>query len=102
MTAKIRRKPKGPMSKRDAEASLFGMVEEFVIDSDLLSFTDHAGINLQRVPPDQVWDAFCSHYERGDAGVDFEKFLFDFTTWGPIASRIVELQLEKARNASGS
>jgi hypothetical protein len=36
---------------------------------------------------------FLGHYTHGDAGVDMDKFLFDFTTWGPIASRIVELQL---------
>ena len=89
------------MSKRDAEASLFGMFEEFVIDGDLLSFTDHAGIDLRRVHPERVWDRFRSHYERGDDGVDFKKFLKDFTTWGPIASRVVELQME-ARDAANA
>jgi hypothetical protein len=102
MAAKTKRKPKGQMSKRDAENSLAGMFEELVIDGDLLSFTGHAGINLQRVPADQAWDVFRGHYERGDAGVDFEKFLTDFATWGPIASRVVEIQLEKARNAAGA
>ena len=102
MMARTRRKPKGPMSKQDAENSLAGMFEEFLIDGDLFSFTDHAGINLRRVPADKAWDTFRGHYERGDAGVDFEKFLTDFATWGPIASRVVELQLEKARNAVGA
>jgi hypothetical protein len=102
MTAKTKRKPKGPMSKREAENALWGMFEEFLIDGDLLSFTDHAGIDLRRVPPDRAWDKFGGHYERGDAGVDFDKFLFDFATWGPIASRVVEIQLEKARNAANA
>ena len=102
MTAKTKRKPKGLMSKREAENSLWGMFEEFLIDGDLLSFTDHVGINLWRVAPDQAWDTFRGHYERGDAGVDFEKFLTDFCTWGPIASRYVELQLEKAKNAASA
>jgi hypothetical protein len=100
MTAKTRRKPKGQMSKRESENSLWGMFEEFLIDGDLFSFTDHAGIDARRVRPDQVWDTFRGHYERGHAGVDFEKFLTDFLTWGPIASRTIELQLERARNAA--
>lgn len=101
MTAKTSRKPKS-QGEREAENSLWGMFEEFVIDGDLLSFTDHAGIDLRRVHPDQVWDRFRGHYERGHAGVDFDKFLFDFSTWGPIASRVVELQLERAENAANA
>jgi hypothetical protein len=102
MTAKTRRKPKGPMSKREAENALWGMFEEFLIDGDLFSFTDHAGIDVRHAPPDHVWDRFRGQYERGDAGVDFDKFLTDFCTWGPIASRTIELQLEQARNAAGA
>jgi hypothetical protein len=69
-------------------------------DGDLLSFTDHAGIDLRRVQADRVWDTFRGHYEH--AVVDFDKFLFDFSTWGPIASRVVEIQLEKTRNAASA
>jgi hypothetical protein len=90
------------MSKREAENALWGMFEDFLIDGDLLSFTDHAGIDLRRVQADRVWDTFRGHYERGDARVDFDKFLFDFSTWGPIASRVVEIQLEKTRNAASA
>ena len=35
------------MSQRDAEAGMWIAFEDFVIDGDLLSFTDHAGIDLQ-------------------------------------------------------
>src|ERR1700726_3420973 len=101
MTAKTRRKPKGQMSKRESENALWGMVEEFVIDGDLFSFTDHGGINVRNAPPDQGWDTCRGHYGRGEAGADFENFLFGFSTWGPIASRVVELQLGKTRNAAG-
>lgn len=69
-----------------------------MIDGRLLSFTDHAGIKLESVPPAQVWDVFRGHYTRGDA-IDVEKFATDLATWGPIASRVVELQLERSRNA---
>jgi hypothetical protein len=31
--------------------------------------------------------------------IDVEKFAPDLATWGPIASRVVELQLERSRNA---
>ena len=102
MPAKTRRKPKAPMSKREAENALWGMFEDFLIDGDLLSFTDHAGIDLRRGQADRVWDTFRGHYERGDAGVDFDKFLFDFSTWGKIASQVVEIQLEKTRNAASA
>jgi hypothetical protein len=100
VTARTRRKPKGRMSRQDAENSLWGGFEHFVIGGDLFSFTDHAGIKIPRgVAPDRVWDIFRDHYTDGDAGVDIDKFLFDFATWGPIASRVIELLQEKALNA---
>jgi hypothetical protein len=103
MTAKIRRKPKGRMSRREAEGLLWAGFEDFVIGGDLFSFTNHAGIKIPRgVASDRVWDIFRDHYTNGDAGVDMDKFLLDFSTWGPIASRIVELQMEKAGNARGT
>ncbi len=101
MTTKARRKPKGQMSKVDFENSLWGMFEELLIDGDLFSFTNHAGIDMQRVHPDQAWERFRGHYERGDEAADFQTFLKDFATWGPIASRTVELQME-ARYAANT
>jgi hypothetical protein len=35
-------------TKREAEASLWISFEDFVVDGSLLSFTDHAGIDLRR------------------------------------------------------
>ena len=103
MTAKYKRKQKGRMSRQDAEGSLWGMFEEFVIDGDLFSFTDHAGIKIPRVvEADRVWDIFRDHYTDGEAGVDMEKFLSDFATWGPIASRVIEIKREMALNAAGA
>ena len=77
------------MSQGDAEASMWTAFEDFVIDGKLLSFTDHVG----------VWDKFKAHYTR-DGRIDMDHFLKDFTTWGPIASRIVELQLGRDAKAS--
>ena len=100
MAAKIRRKPKARMSKQEAENLLWAGFEHFVMDSDLLSFTDHAGIKFPRGgDPDRVWDIFRDHYTDGDAGVDLDKFLSDYATWGPIAARVIELLQEKALNA---
>jgi hypothetical protein len=48
------------MSQRDAEAGLWSTFEDFVIDGDLLSFTDHAGIDLKGVRAERV---------RGKAGL---------------------------------
>jgi hypothetical protein len=88
------------MSKQEAENLLWAGFEHFVMDSDLLSFADHAGIKFPRGgDPDRVWDIFRDHYTDGDAGVDLDKFLSDYATWGPIASRVVEIQLERRRNA---
>jgi hypothetical protein len=88
------------MSQRDAEAGLWSGFEDFVIDGDLLSFTDHAGIDLRDVKAERVWDKFKAHYTR-HGRIDMDHFLKDFTTWGPIASRIVELQLERNAKAGG-
>ena len=76
-------------TKREAEASLWMSFEEFV-----LSFTDHTRIHLLGVRSERVWDKFKDHYTR-DGRIDMDQFLKDFTTLGPIASRIVELQLER-------
>ena len=51
-------KSKAKTSKRDDENSMWCWFEDFVIDGSLLSFTDHAGIKLEGVPPAKVWDVF--------------------------------------------
>jgi len=79
---------------REVEALLWNGFEDFVINGDLFSFTDHAGIDLTGVEGEQLWDKFRAHYTR-DNRIDMDRFLNDFTTWGPIASRIVELLLER-------
>ena len=81
-------------SLREVEALLWNGFEDFVISGDLFSFTDHAGIDLRGVKDEQIWDKFRAHYTR-DNRIDMDRFLNDFTTWGPIASRIVELLLER-------
>ena len=91
---KANQKRKARWSKRYDENSMWSWFEGLVIDGGLLSFTSHAGIELEDVPPEKVWDAFQAHYTRSGA-IDMNKFATDLATWGPIASRIVELQLER-------
>ena len=81
-------------SLRQVEALLWNGFEDFVVDGDLLSFADHAGIDLRGLEGEQIWDKFKAHYTQGGQ-IDMDRFLNDFTTWGPIASRIVELLLER-------
>ena len=73
--------------------------EEFVIEGNLASFYEHVGLKLLGIAPDDVWDAFRAHY-TAKGRIDMDRFLKDFSTWGPIASRIVELQLERNAKAS--
>jgi hypothetical protein len=91
---KANQKRKAKWSKRDDENSMWSWFEGLVIDGGLMSFTSHAGIELKDVPPEKAWDAFRAHYTRSGA-IDINKFATDLATWGPIASRIVELQLER-------
>ena len=81
-------------SLREVEGLLWNGFEDFVINGDLFSFTDHAGIDLRGLEGEQLWDKFKAHYTR-DGRIEMDRFLNDFTTWGPIASRIVELLLER-------
>ena len=92
---------KRAMSQRAAEGALWSTFEEFVMEGNLFSFTDHAGINLQDVPADRVWDMFKAHYTRNNR-IDIDRFVNDFSTWGPIASRIVELLLEERNGTAGT
>jgi hypothetical protein len=94
MTTKAKRKS----TERDDEGSLLSAFEDFAIDGDLLSFTDHAGIKTQGVAADRMWDVFRDNYTT-DGAIDLGKFATDLATWGPIASRVVALQLER-RNAA--
>jgi hypothetical protein len=59
------------ISQRDAEAALWNHFEEFVTGGDLVSFCEHAGLNLVGIAPDRVWDAFREHYtsNRMDSGI---------------------------------
>jgi hypothetical protein len=89
----VSKRKKDWISQRDAEAALWNHFEEFAIEGDLVSFCDHVGLKLRDIAPDGVWDAFREHY-TGNGRIDLDRFVTDFTTWGPIASRIVQLQLE--------
>jgi hypothetical protein len=84
---------KGWISQRNAEAALWNHFEEFVTEGDLASFCEHIGLKFRGIAPDAVWDAFREHY-TANSRINMDRFVTNFATWGPIASRIVELQLE--------
>jgi hypothetical protein len=79
-----------------AEGRLFGLFEDLVQDGSIVSFCEHAGIPFVNVAPDQAWPNFRKHY-ASDLTVDEERVATDLATWGPIASRVVELQLRQGR-----
>ena len=82
MTSKKRKRG---ISQRDAEGILWQMFEDFVTDGS---------IDLRSVHAEKVWDKFLAHYSQSGR-IDMDHYTKDFATWGPIASRIVELQMEK-------
>lgn len=86
------------MSQRDAEGALWSTFEDFVTEGNLFSFTDHAGIDLRDIEAGRVWNKFRAHYTR-NGRIDMDQFLNDFSTWGPIASRVVELLQERNAKA---
>ena len=89
----VSKRKKDWIRQRDAKVALWNHFEEFVIEGNLASFCDHVGLKLRDMAPDGVWDAFREHY-TANGRINMDRFVTDFATWGPIASRIVELQLE--------
>jgi hypothetical protein len=86
---------------KDAETRLLGLFEDLMRDPPeigVLSFSKHAGLDLLALPPAEWWSAFRAHY-TADGAVDENRIGGDLATWGPIAARVVELQL-KARVAA--
>ena len=72
---------------------MWSIFEDFVIDGDLHSFTDRAGINLRGVKAERVWDTFKVHYTR-NGRIDMDHFL-----------RLLDVgpdRLEDCRTAAGS
>jgi hypothetical protein len=81
------------INQHDAEAALWIHFEEFVTEGNLVSFCEHIGLKLRDIAPDAEWDAFWEHYTE-NVRINMDRFVNDFFAWGPIASRIVELQRE--------
>ena len=77
------------MSQRDAEAGMWIAFEDFVIDGNLLSFTDHAGIDLQGVRAEQVWDIFLAHYKRDGRTIANVEWLGCLKEWAAISAALV-------------
>lgn len=104
MRSKVGENRRPPTSKvvRDSgkpDAKLHGIFTELVMDREetgILSFCRHAGIVLPS-DGDAWWPTFQAHYRDGEA-IDHGRVCRDLATWGPIASRVVEIQLEARRH----
>lgn len=74
---------------------LRSIFEDLVMDrgvTGIVSFCSHAGISLpQHNAGETWWPTFSAHYRDGAA---LDQLCTDLATWGPIASRVMEIQLE--------
>lgn len=83
---------------RDPATALRTIFDDLVMDrteTGIVSFCAHAGIPLSQTVGDAWWPAFSAHYRDGAA---MDALCTDLATWGPIASRVVEIQLEARRH----
>lgn len=88
--------------RSDAEARLHLALSDILDypNDDARSFFKTAGImHILEGSPDRVWPAFRDHYTT-DGAIDDARFATDFAMWPPIASRIVELQMQRRAAAS--
>lgn len=99
MTAPTKRKRRGLASAPHDEATGLRIIfEDLVMDrgeTGILSFCAHAGIPIARLAGDAWWPAFSAHYRDGAA---MDQLCTDLATWGPIASRVMEIRLEAQRH----
>ena len=88
-----------PEPRTEAEAMLRGLFDDLAMDrgkgTGLVAFCEHAGIDLLRRPAPQWWPAFQAHYLGEDGAIDAGRVSRDLATWGPIASRVMELRLDR-------
>ncbi|GGH12637.1 hypothetical protein GCM10007036_10650 [Alsobacter metallidurans] len=85
--------------RRAAEDRLRGLFDELAAGNDardLVSFCQHARIPFATTA-EAVWPTFLAHYQRRD-GVSETQVAQDLATWGPIASRVIEL-IQESRHA---
>jgi hypothetical protein len=91
-------KAKSPKAEPDAALRLRTIFEDLVMDrgeTGILSFCAHVGIPIARMEGDAWWPAFSARYRDGAA---MDQLCTDLATWGPIASRVMEIQLEARRH----
>lgn len=82
----------------DPQGVLSEIFADLVLDrgeTGILSFCAHAGIKLPPTDAGAWWLTFAGHYSDG---AEMDRLCTDLATWGPIASRVVEIQLEAQRH----
>jgi hypothetical protein len=66
----------------------------------VLSFCEHAEIELPASGFTSIWKTFLARYLGDDGKVDEKRVANDFATCAPIAARVEELKSERASNAA--
>ncbi len=99
-TTKRRAKPSA--AQKESEAMILNLFIDLCEGDDLGPFLEHINFDWAPVPananPEQFLEAFKGHYTK-DGALDGEQPFNDLATYPPIASRIVELQIERDKVA---
>ena len=99
-TTKRRAKPSA--AQKQSEAMILNLFIDLCEGDDLAPFLEHINFDWAPVPantdPEQFFEAFKGHYTN-DGVLDGKQPFNDFATYPPIASRIVELQIERDKVA---
>ena len=95
-TTKRRAKPLA--AQKQSDALILNLFIDLCEGDDLGPFLEHISFDWAPVPananPEQFFEAFKEHYTN-DGVVDGDQPFNDLATYPPIASRIVELQIER-------
>ncbi len=97
-----KRHAKPSAAQKESEALILGLSIDLCEGDDLAPFLEHINFDWAPVPananPEQFFEAFKGHYTN-DGVLDGEQPFNDLATYPPIASRIVELQIERDKVA---
>ena len=96
------RRAKPSAAQKHSEAMILNLFIDLCEGDDFCPFLEHINFDWAPVPtnadPEQFFEAFKGHYTN-DGVLDGEQPFNDLATYPPIASRIVELQIERDKGA---
>ena len=101
-SAKTKRRAKLSAAQKDSEVMILNLFIDLCEGHDLAPFLEHINFDWAPVPananPEQFFEIFKRHYTN-DGVLDGEQPFNDLATYPPIASRIVESQIERNKSA---